>query len=379
MKLIYTTVFEGNSNKTTGIYETQVLQFLSEIQNKHSVFLIPIIVGNLNKEFKKLLDKYNVDYQIIYLDKKIELFNKKKYIEYKKIVSNFSNEETIIMCREVLATSFAILSQTGLKIILDKRGIPYLESLTFKKHFLLKKYVRYLYFYFVERFVINKCKYFRFVSKNMANYYKNKYPNKINSYIIQPTGVLFNRTNNIKLRMITKWQNPGKYKIIYSGGNSNYHNFEEVIKFMKDISIKNDLFEFYVCSYFTESELNEYKNKYKFINFYNKLPHDNLVELLIDCNFGICFRSNSLINRIAAPTKISEYLAYNIKVIYSGNIGSVSDFIDELSDEYLIDKYKFSTKCINNIDTLNIFDKYVDFKNQADYLCDYLQNDVLIN
>ena len=69
---------------------------------------------------------------------------------------------------------------------------------------------------------------------------------------------------------------------------------------------------------------------------------------------GIVLRDASIINKVAAPCKISDYLCLGMPVIYSGEIGSLKDFID---------KYPQCSKYIVHVNEINNIDKVIDHIN----------------
>ena len=375
MKLIYVTVFEGNTSNSTGIYETQVLQFLSELQKQCDVTLIPIVASTLSDKFSLLLNSYDVKYHILKLKRKRHLFSNNSIIYFRNFINSLVDYDSIIMCREVLSAAFVLRAKTGAKLVLDKRGIPYLESLTFKNKCFINRFARYIIFKIIEKYVLCNFVYYRFVSNNMAAYYLKQ--TKIKAYIVQPTGVSYSNISINKYNLNKKWRNIDSFKIIYSGGKGSYHKFSEILKFMCEVNFHYSKFEFYIFSYFTNDELIKYKNEYPFIHFYNNLSHDCLVQFLSNSHFGICFRDESLINSVSAPTKVSEYLAFNLKVVYSGSIGLIDDFKKFLSDEFIINKFNFSDDYIRSFNVSNKVKKYLNFHDQAKSLINFLYQRVL--
>lgn len=57
------------------------------------------------------------------------------------------------------------------------------------------------------------------------------------------------------------------------------------------------------------------------------VPHGEMFTTLAACDHGILLREPSVTNRVAAPTKLAEYLAAGLGVIVSPGIGDYSDFV----------------------------------------------------
>ena len=55
------------------------------------------------------------------------------------------------------------------------------------------------------------------------------------------------------------------------------------------------------------------------------------------CDYGFCLRSSSIINRVASPTKVLEYLARNVKPILTEYVGEFSSSLKEANLAEIID------------------------------------------
>jgi len=63
-------------------------------------------------------------------------------------------------------------------------------------------------------------------------------------------------------------------------------------------------------------------------NFYNLcVPHKSVPDWLSASDIGIILRHNILVNNVASPVKIAEYLACGLRIICSDGIGDLSSFI----------------------------------------------------
>lgn len=89
------------------------------------------------------------------------------------------------------------------------------------------------------------------------------------------------------------------------------------------------------------------------IVFIERMSPQELNEKINDYHTGLVLRNSSIINKVAAPCKISDYLCLGMPIIYSGEIGSIMDFKN---------LYPECSKYIKNIDELNTqedIDKHV--------------------
>lgn len=60
----------------------------------------------------------------------------------------------------------------------------------------------------------------------------------------------------------------------------------------------------------------------------DRMTPEELAEYITHYHSGIVLRDSSIINKVAAPCKISDYLCLGMPIIYSGEIGSLKDFKD---------------------------------------------------
>jgi hypothetical protein len=79
---------------------------------------------------------------------------------------------------------------------------------------------------------------------------------------------------------------------------------------------------------------------------------------LSQCDFGIIFRDNHIINRVSAPIKIKDYLTSNLRILMTDNIGDSSALIIEnelgfVFPSFSKDVMDASLKYITSIDFKN--------------------------
>jgi hypothetical protein len=94
------------------------------------------------------------------------------------------------------------------------------------------------------------------------------------------------------------------------------------------------------------------------IVFVERMSPQELNEKINDYHTGLVLRNSSIINRVAAPCKISDYLCLGMPIIYSGEIGSIKDFKNLFPE---------CSKYIKHIDELNIqddIDKHIEIDHE---------------
>jgi len=171
----------------------------------------------------------------------------------------------------------------------------------------------------LEQFALTHIQHCIVVTKAMQNhliikYKKEKIEKKfIILPIIQSAGQLFfkERPKN------------GKYTVVYAG---NTECWQQIPQMSKLIEKTIDVYNYKLYSTNPEA-MNALLPQ-------NLLPsvhavaikHDALVKIYASCDFGFALREDSIVNRVACPTKLVEYLAYGIvPILNSPNIG---DFIE---------------------------------------------------
>ena len=129
----------------------------------------------------------------------------------------------------------------------------------------------------------------------------------------------------------------------YAGQNQKWQMSEETIAYYKRIeeSIPN---AYLLVLTGSEKEFKELCLKNKISNFYvTKVPYVKMQDYLDAADYGFCLRQNHIINLVASPTKVLEYLSRNVMPILTPYVG---DFSKQLKDQGL---------CVV-LDNLNLLD-----------------------
>jgi glycosyltransferase involved in cell wall biosynthesis len=86
--------------------------------------------------------------------------------------------------------------------------------------------------------------------------------------------------------------------------------------------------------------------------FITKDSYQNVRKYLNMADYGILLRDNSLMNNIAAPTKVAEYMLCGLPLIISKNIKEVSDVILEKSYGAIVDNYNVDDEIVRIISSV---------------------------
>ncbi|MBN22539.1 MAG: hypothetical protein CL678_14750 [Bdellovibrionaceae bacterium] len=183
------------------------------------------------------------------------------------------------------------------------------------------------------------------VSSNMVNYIEEL--TSVKSSLV-PMGINEKNINsNLELSDLVRerFDFTNSKTLVYCGNFSRYQCFE------------------YMKSLF--SGLNKFSSNYQFIllvpkkyaddvrYFFSDCPnlptkvfsvsHENVKHILSACDLGVMLREDSIVNRLASPTKFSEYLAAGIPVISTHFVGDYSQFMIKNQAGLILDLYKFNT------------------------------------
>lgn len=153
------------------------------------------------------------------------------------------------------------------------------------------------------------------VSQKMIELYKNKYPNTENLNYIKLPIFSLNKSSTVEK------QAHDKIKIIYPGRASKWQNIPEMMSTISKL-IDNPNYEFEIFTPDTDIFINE-AQKYKIENLSikNKKPNE-LQEEYKYADLGLILREDNIVNRVACPTKLIEYMENGvIPVVLQPEIG----------------------------------------------------------
>lgn len=224
-------------------------------------------------------------------------------------------------------------------ICLDVHGVVPEENMMTKGYFFFKLYS------IVEYFAFKIITHVVFVTKAMETHYSQKYDlQKIKS-------VIFNIYPNIghNLEINPEIYN-SKTVVIYSGNAQKWQNVEDMLELIQ--RNYNDNFEYYILTGqpdFFKQLLKKYKlNKDNII--VKTVSPEELSFYYSKAHYGIILRDDILVNKVANPTKMIEYLMFGIiPIVRLKEIGDFYSMGYDFVEESSFNKYLKPLKSLKNI------------------------------
>lgn len=199
----------------------------------------------------------------------------------------------------------------------------------------------------IEKFIFGKFDTCIAVTKRMADYYKFKYPQSKCEYIVY---TIF-PANLTEYHSETDDHDNG-VNIIYSGNTQKWQN----IDFMLAL-IKKNLFPNYKYTLLT-GELEKMKdalvrhrlNKEESIELRSVSPAE-LKDYYKKAHYGFVLRDDIVVNNVACPTKLVEYMFYGIiPIVLSDNVGDFKEFNYDRIHWSKMDKHLKARKSYSNVE-----------------------------
>jgi glycosyltransferase involved in cell wall biosynthesis len=347
---------------SSGILHSQVLTPASFISGK-GFECIFIGAEPTENNAKKAQQKIESLYQLkstIYTSSsgKIPYFNytflSKKVLSLARIqIHQFKPDFIYVRNHYNIPVLKGIAKEIGTKLVLDMRGIISEESAL--KH---GKKMKYFFLLYKELAAIKKADRLSCVSTNLQKWIYNNTGR--DDVIVIPSCVDikkfgFNKTARDILR---KKFGISENEIVfcYSGGLGKWQKIDSIIKLFAQISKKHSQSRFFFITQHKENleklliDSKIQLNRYLIIS----CEHSNLSEYLSSCDIGVIMRDDTIVNNVASPVKIAEYLSCGLPVILTTGIGNYSHTLPEAGVGILLN------------DKQNNVDKITDFITQND-------------
>jgi len=203
--------------------------------------------------------------------------------------------------------------------------------------------IKFLIYSILEKITLKKSKYRIGVTEALFEHYRKKYKLSLakEEYFIMPC---FNTLLNVD-----SFKEKGKYEnniFCYAGGLQPWQGVNYIFDIYERIEEKyNDKVSIKIFS----KELEETKkllSHYKINNYTIEcVAEKDMNKALAGCKFGFILREDNVVNNVAAPTKLSAYLANGVMPIFTSSIKAYK----ELSEKYL---YMYCMRDLNDLETI---------------------------
>lgn len=189
--------------------------------------------------------------------------------------------------------------------------------------------LRRLAFSLAEKFSLKKVKFPICVSKYQVEFYEKKYHLNLKHAFVMPCfNSEFNRDN---FYLSDKYEHN---VFCYAGGIQAYQGFNLILDTYKEIEEKypNTFLKIYT---FDLEKAKKIIKTYDIKNFsVESVPQSEVDDVLAKCKFGFLIRDNNMINQVATPTKLANYLGNGVVPIFTDTIKAYADIAKEYEHLY---------------------------------------------
>lgn len=219
------------------------------------------------------------------------------------------------------------------KVVFDPRGLFADEVLYYKKGSAMGRV-----FLFLERWLYRSADRVITVSNVFTEHVDRLYGVGDRTDMISTFGQGSAETSGVgDLRAERGWHD--KIILCYSGSLEGWQCIDDVIAFFKAAIAESPRF---VVLFLSKSE-QQFRARLA-DDFPASVCHvmsaspSELPSILAQCDYGVLFREDHIVNRVAAPIKLKDYLCAGIKVVLSPGIGDSDDMLRRFDLGYVVDK-----------------------------------------
>ena len=321
------------------VYASQVLEYLQQLKEKPSVDDIGLVVFRHEKNlFKKNeVEKRALQYVdwaksfasmpvLTTLQLRLNALRARHFVRTKYS----KNDSIAVLCRGELATYIAAVAFKGydnVRILYDNRGLPVLESEMSYGNQIIHKINRNKK-YWSMCYAKNHCDMYNFVTNAMREFDINTYNyRKDIPYTIIPTLYRPLAVDPVHLHDVRERENlkEDDFVVSYVGATQAWQSAEELVRVIELIANKYQNAKFLLLTNGELKELSQLDDNVRNRIIKKTVPHKEMPYYLAMTNVGIVMRDDNMVNRVAAPTKIAEYITNGVAILYKGHIGVIDD------------------------------------------------------
>lgn len=238
----------------------------------------------------------------------------------RKIDNNLSNEKYIV-CSDMYQVILTFLKNFGKPhIIFWVQGSSPHES--YLKH---KSYIKYMIIWALEYIALFLSKSHIYVSPYMKTFYQKK------PFLNKKKNIVIPCLSDLKINRSVKREQDN---YCYIGGMSKWQNFETIIKMMNIVVENNGQAKFSVATNdlsMCHTKLEEVATKklLKVTSVVSLSSKQEIEDFLSAASFGFLIRDDIVVNNVASPIKLAEYLSCGVNVISTKGISSYKNLIEQ--------------------------------------------------
>lgn len=321
------------------VYASQVLEYLQQLKKKPSVDKIGLVVFRHEKNLfkKKEVEKRALQYVdwiksfssmpvLTTLQLRLNALRARRFVRNKYS----KNESIAVLCRGELATYIAAVAFKGydnVRILYDNRGLPVLESEMSYGNQIIHKINREKK-YWSMCYAKNHCDMYNFVTNAMREFdintynYRKDIPYTIIPTLYRPLAVDPVHLHEVRISENLKEED---FVVSYVGATQAWQSAEELVRVIDLIGSKYPKAKFLLLTNGELKELSQLDENVRNRIIKKTVPHKEMPYYLAMTNVGIVIRDDNMVNRVAAPTKIAEYITNGVAILYKGHIGVIDD------------------------------------------------------
>ena len=321
------------------VYASQVLEYLQQLKEKPSVEDTGLVVF---RHEKNLFKKNEVEERALqYVDwaksfasmpvlttlqLRLNALKARRFVRTKYS----KNASIAVLCRGELATYIAAVAFKGydnVRILYDNRGLPVLESEMSYGNQIIHRINRNKK-YWSMCYAKNHCDMYNFVTNAMREFdintynYRKDIPYTIIPTLYRPLAVDLVHLHDLRERENLKEDD---FVVSYVGATQAWQSAEELVRVIDLIGNKYQKAKFLLLTNGELKELSQLDDNVRNRIIKKTVPHKEMPYYLAMTNVGIVMRDDNMVNRVAAPTKIAEYITNGVAILYKGHIGVIDD------------------------------------------------------
>jgi len=341
-------LFVSDAGLHSSAFDTQVWFYLRKLKQKNPlVFLVILQQGFLSSKLKQKLEKVKeeIGRERVFVFKQFPRFSsfimEKESLRLRKILKDVSFD--VIHAHGAAGSFMAIRAWPQVPVIADLRGLVSEEFRIYGKGFFSK--IRAREFDEIEKFVMKNAKFVFCVSERFKKLLEDKFGNE--NIMAVPTLVdceKFFFSPELRREFRKKLSVDSKTVFVYSGSMVKWQKPEEIALFFSRIKKRK---KEAVLFFLTPQRKKAKKLLSKYINLKDCLVEtvasQEICGYLNAADFALIFRDKDIVNEVASPIKIGEYLLCGLPVIATKGIGDFDEIFKEYKlDEIDLDKFEFS-------------------------------------